>query len=156
MVLVCPQCSARLQIDDAKAPSRPFSVRCPKCQTSVNHPAATADEPLDVPEPPFANISDSTSAEFERHTSAPPFKGRNDNTPDTAVEAPNVGMNEIAKLLAAALQQSDRRDGAPGKRPSWDRRKALVCASAAYRETIAESLANNNYEVFVAENLAQA
>jgi len=115
-----------------------------------------ADEPLDVPEPPMANFSESTSAEFERHTSAPPFKARNDNKPDPAAEAPNVGMNDIAKLLAAALQHSDRRDSAAGKRPSWDKRKALVCASPAYRETIAESLADNNYEVFVAENLAQA
>jgi CheY-like chemotaxis protein len=115
-----------------------------------------ADDPLDVPEPPMANVPESTSAEFERHASAPRFQTRNDNKPDTAAEVPNVGMNDIAKLLAAALQHSDRRDSPAGKRPSWDKRKALVCASPAYRESIAELLADNNYEVFVAENLAQA
>jgi predicted Zn finger-like uncharacterized protein len=159
MVLVCPQCSARLQIDDAKAPTRSFSVRCPKCQTSVTHTAAPADEPpassLDVSAPTSANNSDSTSAQFERQTSAPRFRGRNDNKPVAAVEDKTAGLNDVAKLLAAALQQSDARDSSARKR-IWEQRKALVCASPAYRETIAELLANNNYDVFVAENMEQA
>ena len=36
MVITCQQCSARLQLDDAKVPSRPFTVRCPKCQHIIN------------------------------------------------------------------------------------------------------------------------
>src|SRR5206468_10161900 len=42
------------------------------------------------------------------------------------------------------------------RRPAWDRRKILVCASPAYREAIALSVANLDYQVFVAENSAQA
>jgi hypothetical protein len=34
----CPQCSNRIVIDDARAPDRPFSVKCPKCQTAVRFP----------------------------------------------------------------------------------------------------------------------
>jgi DNA-binding response OmpR family regulator len=41
-------------------------------------------------------------------------------------------------------------------RPAWDRRKVLVCASPAYREAIARPLAEQDYDVFVAENTAQA
>lgn len=38
----CPQCSNRITIDDARAPDRPFSVKCPKCQTAVRFPGKTA------------------------------------------------------------------------------------------------------------------
>jgi DNA-binding response OmpR family regulator len=63
-------------------------------------------------------------------------------------------MSDLAKLLTAALRQAD------GKTPSTalqspHRRKALVCASPAYREAIAELLTNHDYKVFVAENMAQ-
>jgi predicted Zn finger-like uncharacterized protein len=43
----CPQCQTRIQIDDAKVPDRPFSVKCPKCQGVVRLPgrgAASAPE----------------------------------------------------------------------------------------------------------------
>jgi predicted Zn finger-like uncharacterized protein len=160
MVLVCPQCSARLQIDDAKAPSRPFSVRCPKCQTSVNHPAASADESpaasVDGSAPTSADYPDSVGAQFERHASARPFNPGKQKKPVVPVKDALGGLNDVAKLLAAALQNSDARPTLARKRPSWDQRKALVCTSLAYRETVAELLANNNYEVFVAENMEQA
>jgi hypothetical protein len=31
----CPKCSHKVTIDDAKAPERAFTVKCPKCQTPV-------------------------------------------------------------------------------------------------------------------------
>jgi predicted Zn finger-like uncharacterized protein len=39
----CPQCSARIQIDDAKVPDRPFKVRCPKCQNVMPLPGRAQD-----------------------------------------------------------------------------------------------------------------
>jgi predicted Zn finger-like uncharacterized protein len=44
----CPKCNHRIAVDDAKAPDRPFNVRCPKCQNAVHFPgkaAAAAPEP---------------------------------------------------------------------------------------------------------------
>jgi hypothetical protein len=44
----CPSCSQRVVVDDAKAPDRPFAVKCPKCQGVVKFPgkpAATAAAP---------------------------------------------------------------------------------------------------------------
>lgn len=38
----CPNCSNRIVIDDAKVPDRPFSVKCPKCQTVVKFPGKGA------------------------------------------------------------------------------------------------------------------
>ena len=156
MVLICPQCNARLQLDDAKAPSRPFSVRCPKCQASVNHAQTSTSESVVSPPPAASSLAsvESTATPFERPTTAPAFKPPAERKAVSAEEnAP--GLSEIAKLLAEALQHSDRRAGSGRKRPAWDRRKVLVCASPAYREAIAESLVDHDYEVFKAENMAQ-
>ena len=66
----------------------------------------------------------------------------------------NSAMSEIARLLAAAIDPSQR-DHSGRKRPKWDRRKVLVCASPAYREAIAETLVSNDYDVFVAAGMAE-
>ena len=161
MVLICSKCEARLQLDEAKAPSRSFTVRCPKCQGAINvqppqpTDAATAEEgQLKQGSPVIAD-----RAGFERPVSAPPFKVEmEDSNASSANPFSAAGLNEVAKLLAAALSHADaattRSRGR--KRPAWDRRKILVCASPAYREAIALSVANLDYEVFVAENSAQA
>ena len=41
-------------------------------------------------------------------------------------------------------------------RPSWDKRKALVCTSEGYREVIADKLSHSGFQVFVAEDTRQA
>jgi predicted Zn finger-like uncharacterized protein len=55
----CPQCSTKVQIDDAKVPDRPFRVRCPKCQGLIPLAgrAASGASPATetaAPEPPAA------------------------------------------------------------------------------------------------------
>ena len=42
MQATCPPCSNRINIEDARAPERPFSVKCPKCQTAVRFPGRPA------------------------------------------------------------------------------------------------------------------
>jgi len=44
----------------------------------------------------------------------------------------------------------------PTARPSWDKRKALVCASETYREMAAQKLIASGFQVFVAEDTRQA
>lgn len=155
MVLVCPQCSARLQLDESKAPSRPFSVRCPKCQASVSHDPTSSGEAVVTPAEVQSDSNSEAPPRFETPTAAPRFTPRDEQTP-VPVDEPAAGLNEFAKMLATALQHSPRDNGTSRKRPKWDRRKALVCASPAYRETIAELLATNEYEVFVAASMAEA
>ena len=155
MVLVCPQCSARLQLDESKAPARPFSVRCPKCQASVNHDPTNSGEPVvAAAEVSSDSSSESAAARFATPIAAPRFMPRDEQTP-VQVDEPAAGLNEFARLLAAALDHSPRAETTSRKRPKWDRRKVLVCASPAYRETIAESLVSNEYDVFVAANMAE-
>src|SRR6185369_16209268 len=123
MVLICPQCSARLQLDDAKAPTRPFSVRCPKCQASVNHsPVAAGETPAPSEDAPAANTTESTMR-FEAPTAAPRYKPRAESNIAVTADEPIGDLASIAKLLAAALQKPHP-DGANHKRPKWDRRKA--------------------------------
>ena len=38
----CPKCAQKIVIDDARVPDRAFSVKCPKCQTSVRFPGKAA------------------------------------------------------------------------------------------------------------------
>lgn len=42
MQAACPQCQYHINIDDVRAPERAFSVKCPKCQTSVRFPGRGA------------------------------------------------------------------------------------------------------------------
>jgi predicted Zn finger-like uncharacterized protein len=43
----CPQCSTRIQIEDAKVPDRPFKVRCPKCRAVMTLPGRDQEPPDD-------------------------------------------------------------------------------------------------------------
>ena len=38
----CPQCGTPVAIDDARAPEKPFGLKCPKCQTVVRFPGRSA------------------------------------------------------------------------------------------------------------------
>ena len=156
MVLTCPKCEARLQLDEAKRPAHPFTVRCPKCQTSVN--VQPSDEVSVESRSDQAALSEAPARNavpsFEPPATAKPFRTREEEKSAGSMSATPPGLSDIAKLLAEALNHSGSHSGASRKRPAWDRRKVLVCASPAYRDTIAESLAEE-YEVFVAENTAQ-
>ncbi len=154
MVLICPQCNARLQLDEAKAPSRPFSVRCPKCQATVNHDPNNSTDAQSAASDNSTETSLDTATRFEAPTMAPRFKPRNEQN-SVSVDESGGGLNDFAKLLATALGQAGRPDHSGRKRPKWDQRKALVCTSPAYRETIAMALANHDYDVFVAANMAE-
>jgi predicted Zn finger-like uncharacterized protein len=73
----CPNCSQKITIDDARVPDRPFSVKCPKCQTVVKFPGkgaaaaaasgpapAAAAPPASPPEPPPSGEPAGTSEEM--------------------------------------------------------------------------------------------
>lgn len=51
----CQNCGSRIMVDDSRVPDRPFSVKCPKCQTMAKFPGkaalAASAEPAEAPEP---------------------------------------------------------------------------------------------------------
>lgn len=147
MVLICPKCNARLQVDEAKIPAPVFEVRCPKCQAAVSVQPSGADETAARESSP-----PETDMAFEPPPVAKLYNARESDR-NSANES-TAGMAEIAKLLASVLGRQETRPDAL-TRPSWQRRKALVCASPAYREAIAEAISRDAYDVFLAEDLAQ-
>ncbi len=152
MIIVCQNCSARLQVDEAKIPARPFIIRCPKCNSSVDsglpNPALAANA---------TTLGSSPSTEdprFEQPTPAPLFELEHER----AATKPSVsGAEQLAELLAGLLKQpAPTARGQQSSRPLWDPRKVLVCVPEENRESIARSLAENGYQVFVAQDTRQA
>jgi len=148
MIIVCSNCSARIQIEDAKVPPGAFNVRCPKCGTTVN--ARHASPALQKSALSVGGSPSTDHPRFERPKPAPPF--------ETSIETPSPqalksSTEEIVQALADLLAQSNDRNG---ERTRLDRRQVLVCTSEARRENVARSLADNGYQVFVAEDTRQA
>lgn len=155
MIVNCPQCETRLQLDAAKTPSEPFKVRCPKCQSPVSVHPATSE--ASVTETPRANPAESASP-YQPTVSAPLFTSESRDGDESSANSSGA-VSDLAKILGEALRNAGAgptlKKGSV-TRPSWDRRKALVCSSPAYRQTIAGLLADTDYDVYVADNIAQA
>jgi predicted Zn finger-like uncharacterized protein len=151
MIIVCPNCSTRLQIDDEKAPSRPFTVRCPKCGNNVN---SSAGSPASEQSALAVGDSPSTAGpRFDPARSAPTFELEPKAIPASA----NGGSDDAVKALLNLLRQATTGiTSDDGSLSPWSRRKALVCTSEQYRESVARRLAEKNYQVFVAEETRQA
>lgn len=151
MIIVCPTCATRLQIDDEKAPSKPFNVRCPKCSSSINSAAlspALNQSALAVGESPST-----ARHRFDPVRSAPTFE----LAPKPTNGAQDPPADDAVKLLLSLLRQCGANLGPEeGLSNPWSRRKALVCVGETYRQAIARRLAENNYQVFVAEETRQA
>ena len=149
MIIVCPKCSTRLQIDDEKSPNRPFNVRCPKCSATVSSSPtnpATEQSALAVggsPATDHPRFEPSTARTYEPSTSSMPGA-----TP---------ANDETVRMLFDLLSKGGSPNTAnPHARPSWDKRKALVCTSEPYRELVARKLSQVGCQVFVAEDTRQA
>jgi len=149
MIIVCPKCTTRLQIDDEKSPNRPFNVRCPKCSATVNSgpvSPATEQSALAVggsPATDHPRFEQSTARAYEpSSTNAPGATPAND---------------DVVRMLFDLLSKgSNRAPDDPKARPSWDKRKALVCTSEPYRDVVARKLSEIDCQVFVAEDTRQA
>lgn len=177
MTIVCPKCSSRLQVDETKTLSRPFKIRCPKCKTSVNGlsgpagPSATGKSPASSKtsansgsSSPAVEQGSSAAGEspassngsprFEQPAAAPLFEFEQ-KTKEVVAQA--SATEKLAELLSSLLSQTiTPGQKAQNARPSWDPRKALVCVPEDSRESIARSLAENRYQVFVAQDTRQA
>src|SRR6185295_17813783 len=140
MIIVCPKCTTRLQIDDEKSPTRPFNVRCPKCNSTISAgPASPATEQSALavggsPATDHPRFEQATARAYE---------------PTTASET--VSSDDTVRLLMDLLSKGSARNNEnPTSRPSWDKRKALVCTSETHRELIARKLTQAGFQVYVA------
>lgn len=146
MIIVCPKCSTRLQVEE-KSPNRPFNVRCPKCNATISSGGASPmldQSALGVGGSPSTDRFEQPTARAYEPVAKP-----------AAVEAGSA--NEALQMLAELLAKSSGRENEnPNARPAWNKRKALVCVSEPYREPVAKKLSDDDYEVFVAEETRQA
>ncbi|MDQ1558447.1 MAG: hypothetical protein QOD32_1507 [Pyrinomonadaceae bacterium] len=158
MVIICQQCSARLQLDDTKIPARSFTVRCPKCQHMIN-----AQPPVQVSEQGAIGLTSSAASvgnsRFERPRPAPAYKLDEEAEGDRAPSGAPADKDDVAQLLTSLLQRAmTTADGTLKSAPrrAFEHRRALICAEAEHRFAVARSLVENGYEAYVAEDTTQA
>jgi len=154
MVIICQQCTARLQLDDTKVPARSFTVRCPKCQHMINAqpPALTPGESGAVG---LGGSTSTTNSRFERPRPAPAYKPEQESGASTQDPA-TAGHEEAAQLLASLFQRAMGAASKSTQGRDLGHRRALICAASEHRFAVARALVENGYEAFVAEDTTQA
>jgi len=153
MIIVCQKCTTRLQIDETKVPSRPFNVRCPKCNSEVNSGSGLPNPAVEQSALSVGSATDPTRSRFAHPKPAPLFELDQNESPTDS--GPAV-TEKLVELLSGLINQPRSGDHSSISRPSWNPRRALVCLHEDEREQLARSLAENGYQVFVAEDTRQA
>jgi len=151
MIIVCQKCGTRLQVDEEKSPARPFNVRCPKCNNTVSSGVAS-------PASEHGALAVGGSPATDHPRFEPNTARAYEPTAKTSQTEAAGGMSEdaVRALLDLLSKGTSQAPEKPGARPAWDSRKALICTAEAHRETIAQRLAENGYQVYVAEDTRQA
>ncbi|HEY0173291.1 MAG TPA: zinc-ribbon domain-containing protein [Pyrinomonadaceae bacterium] len=156
MIVTCPNCTTRLQLDASKVPARPFSVRCPKCQQIINaqppaQPAAR-DALAAVGAVP---ASARPQQEAPAAQAAPPVP----EEAATTTTAPEPQADDLMRLLASLLRREASGEVSGASAPSrrdWERRRALVCAGSAFGGDAVRALRQAGYDVAVAADSSEA
>ena len=159
MIVTCPNCTTKLQLDGAKVPARPFSVRCPKCQQIVNAQPPAPESHRDA----VAAVGDLPLSARPRQDTPPAVAAPLvTEPPAAAAAAPPAESNEdVLRLLASLLRREASGEGGgerqmTGARRTWERRRALMCAGSAFGGDAARALSQSGYDVSVAADAAQA
>ncbi|HYO99476.1 MAG TPA: zinc-ribbon domain-containing protein [Pyrinomonadaceae bacterium] len=161
MVIICQQCTARLQLDDTKVPARTFTVRCPKCQHIINAQPPAAQAAGEQQGALGLSGSSSTShSRFERPRPAPAYK-LEDEGGGASADAAAPDKEDVAQLLSTLLQRAmttaaDEASKSSTHRRPFAHRRALICAGEEHRFAVARALVENGYEAYVAEDTTQA
>lgn len=92
---------------------------------------------------------------FEPANTAVPY------TPQNATGQPSgdpQGVEDALRLLLEMLGKgvNPAQTGDPRQRPAWNKRKILICTQEKYRDRIASSLTDANYQVYIAHETRQA
>jgi len=149
MIIVCPNCSTRLQIDDDKS-LKAFSVRCPKCNKAVssgNAGSASEQGALAIGGSPSTGRT-----RFEPNV-APPYEVASTNDPPPAGATAEEAIRMLVELLSNGTKPVSH---SPLGRPPWSKRKVLVCTQEKYRTGIAGPLTESGYQVFLPVDTRQA
>ena len=109
----CPTCSQRIVVEDSRVPDRPFSVRCPKCQSAVKLPGRSAGPaPTAAPVPqPSEELRPEVVAQLKREIGTSDVSGDKSRVlvalPDQALtEAISQALDRLGYLVET-LQELD-------------------------------------------------
>jgi predicted Zn finger-like uncharacterized protein len=152
MIVICPNCTTRLQLEASKVPSRAFSVRCPKCQHIVNAQPPAQSSQRDALAVGGGDLPASTRPQQQGGGVAASA------TPEAAEPQAGEGSGEetdVLRLLASLLKR-EVGAGADSLRHGAERRRALVCAGAANGGEVVRAMMRAGYEVFSPDNSQQA
>ncbi len=152
MIVTCPNCTARLQLDGAKVPARPFSVRCPKCQQIINAQPPAQPAARDA----LAAVGDvpASTRPQQEAAAAPPAPLLAEAT---ATAAAPEAQDDVLRLLASLLRRETQGGGEPSlSNREWGRRRALVCAGSAFGGDAVSALRRAGYDVSVAAEALEA
>lgn len=145
MILVCENCSTSLQLDEKKAPSGKFTIRCPKCKNLVS---------VSVPVGNQNSAPNGAAESAANHTPAQPAARYKPSPAAGNSSAPAGASEELIQLLAGLLNKKSASgfDNAPGEAET----SVLICLAPDQREKTAHLLSENGWHPFIAESPAQA
>ena len=128
--------------------------RCPKCNSEVSSGEGSRSPALEQTALSSGGATNPGSSRFAQPKPAPLFEVEQPATQPVAV---SPAADKLLELLSGLLSQTGARGQQPGNaRPSWSPRRALVCIPEDKRESLSRCLAENGYQVFVAEDSRQA
>ncbi len=157
MIITCQNCTCRFRVDEAKVPSGNFTVACPTCKTTVS--SKLPSEPGESSALAVGSSPSTSHPRFRRSLPAPVFRigpvtGEAEPFSDEE-KSVSPDANELVLSLLSLLKP-EKADRVTQLRPSWDRRRVLICTAADHREQIAIWLTEGGYEVYVAADTQQA
>lgn len=139
--VTCSHCSVSLQIDESKATSDNFKIRCPKCQSMIPVQSPKNAAPKSVAAPAARNWETQPAATFQKNSAV----GGDDS------EMANNA--DVMRVLAAALRKTSSGKAESDTQPQ---KRALMCLNPERNRATAERLADAGYKIFLADNPAQA
>jgi len=126
---ICPKCAHKVVVDDAKAPDRAFTVKCPKCQTPVKFAGKAAP------------AADAPAAE----AAAP-----------AAPAAPAAGSVQGDDMRAGMMAQLRREMGLMPGSDTVSMRALVALADAGPAAAIAQALGRQGYAVDTFDDSGEA
>ncbi|MDQ4120050.1 MAG: zinc-ribbon domain-containing protein [Acidobacteriota bacterium] len=145
MILVCENCSTSLQLDEKKAPSGKFSVRCPKCKSLVSVNVGVGNH-NSTENGAAESAANNKPAQAAAQYKMPP-EGKNSASPTAG------GSEDLMRLLAGLLNQ---KSGGFDNSRTEPETSVLLCLPPDQRERTAQLLSENGWQLFVAESPTQA
>ena len=147
MILVCENCSTSLQLDEKKAPSGKFTIRCPKCKSLVSVSVGVGSQNA------AENPAESAANGKPSQQTAPHKPAAGAATGNPATQTAGAG-EDVLRLLTNLLNQKNA-NGFDNS-PAQPERSVLICVPPEQREKTAQLLNENGWKPFIAESATQA